>query len=99
MNNIIDIIKQIIQPEEIIETHISCILLTEEYVYKIKKPVNLGFLNFENLKDRRVYCLLEKELNNRFSKGIYLEVLKLVKLEGEYKIVGINNTLPPYEYI
>ena len=99
MNNIIDIIKQIIKPDEIIETHISYILLTEEYVYKVKKAVNLGFLNFENLKDRRIYSLLEKELNNRFSKGIYLEVLKLVKLEGEYKIVGINNTLPPYEYI
>ena len=99
MNNIIDLIKQIIQPEEIIETHISYILLTDDYVYKVKKPVNLGFLNFENLKDRRIYCLLEKELNNRFSKDVYLEVLKLVKLDGEYNIVDINNTLPPYEYI
>lgn len=99
MNNIINIIKQIIQPEEIIETHISYILLAKEYVYKVKKPVNLGFLNFENLKDRRIFCLLEKELNSRFSKDIYLDVLKLVKLNSEYDIVSINNTLPPCEYI
>jgi hypothetical protein len=99
MNNIIDIIKQIIQPEEIIETHISYILLTEEYVYKVKKPVNLGFLNFETLKDRKKYCLLEKELNSRFSKDVYLGVLKLIKLKDEYKIVPLNNTIPAYEYI
>lgn len=99
MNKLINIIKNIIQPEKILETHISYLLLKDNYVYKIKKPVNLGFLNFEHLKDRKTYCLLEKELNSRFSKGIYLDVLKLVKLNGEYAIVNIENTLPAYEYI
>jgi aminoglycoside phosphotransferase family enzyme/predicted kinase len=99
MNNILDILKQIIQPEEILETHISYIFITKEYVYKIKKGVNLGFLNFKELKDRKIYSLLEKELNNRFSKGIYLEVLKLVKRDALYELVNVNNTLPAYEYI
>jgi len=80
MNKLIDIVKDIIQPEKIIETHISYLLITDDYVYKIKKSVNLGFLDFEHLKKRKTYCLLEKELNSRFSKGIYLDVLKLVKL-------------------
>ena len=99
MNKLIDIVKDIIQPEKIIETHISYLLITDDYVYKIKKSVNLGFLDFEHLKKRKTYCLLEKELNSRFSKGIYLDVLKLVKLNGEYRLVNIENTLPAYEYI
>ena len=41
---------------ELVETHISWVLLTGDYAYKIKKPVNLGFLDFSSLEKRHFYC-------------------------------------------
>ena len=43
---------------ELIETHISWVFLTGDFAYKVKKPVDLGFLNFETLEQRRHYCCL-----------------------------------------
>ena len=48
------------------ETHISRLYFTAQCVYKVKKPVDLGFLNFNSLDRRRFYCLEEVRLNNRF---------------------------------
>jgi len=62
---------------EIVETHISWVLLTGEYAYKIKKPVDLGFLNFSTLALRHKYCLLELELNRRFAPDLYLDVVAI----------------------
>ncbi|NIQ13731.1 MAG: hypothetical protein GTO02_04790, partial [Candidatus Dadabacteria bacterium] len=45
-----------VEPFEILETHISYILLTGPYAYKFKKPVNLGFLDFSTLGSRKFYC-------------------------------------------
>ena len=45
----------------IVETHISWVLLTGQYAYKIKKPVNFGFLDFSTLEKRRFFCY--EELN------------------------------------
>jgi len=59
----------------LIETHISWVLLTGDFVYKIKKPVNFGFLDFSTLEKRRFYCQEELRLNQRFSPEIYLEVV------------------------
>ena len=50
---------------ELLQTHISCILLAGDYAYKIKKPVNLGFLDFSTLAARRFYCAEELRLNRR----------------------------------
>ena len=58
-----------------IETHISTVFLTGEYVYKIKKPVNLGFVDFKSLENRRYFCEQEVLLNRRLARGIYLEVV------------------------
>ena len=58
----------------ILETHISWIILTGKYAYKIKKPVNFGFVNFSTLEKRKYYCEEELRLNRRFSKDIYLQV-------------------------
>ena len=55
---------------KIIETHISWILLTGHFAYKIKKPVNLGFLDFSSLEKRRYYCLEELRLNSRLEKDL-----------------------------
>jgi hypothetical protein len=62
---------------KIIETHISWVLLTGEYAYKIKKPVDLGFLDFSTLDLRHEYCLLELDLNRRFTPELYLDVVPI----------------------
>ena len=58
----------------LIETHISWVLLTGEYAYKIKKPLNLGFLDFSTLAQRKQACAEEVRLNRRLAPEIYLGV-------------------------
>jgi uncharacterized protein len=60
-----------------IETHISHVLLTGRYAYKIKKPVNLGFLDFSTLPKRKFYCEEEIRLNRRLAPALYLEVVAI----------------------
>jgi aminoglycoside phosphotransferase family enzyme/predicted kinase len=60
---------------EVIETHISIVLLTGPYAYKFKKPVNLGFLDFSTLEKRKFYCEEELRLNRRLAPELYLDVL------------------------
>jgi aminoglycoside phosphotransferase family enzyme len=52
---------------EVIETHISWVLLTGPYAYKIKKPVNFGFLDFSTLAKRKHFCEEELRLNRRLA--------------------------------
>ena len=59
------------------ETHVSLIFLTDHFVYKIKKPVDFGFLNFTTLDLRRFYCQEEVRLNRRLCPEIYLGVVEL----------------------
>jgi len=73
---------------ELIETHISWILLTGEFAYKIKKPINLGFLDFSSLEKRRFYCEEEIRLNSRFAPDIYLEVLPITRLNQQIQLNG-----------
>lgn len=60
---------------QVIETHISWVLLTGPYVYKMKKPVNFGFLDFTELSARQHFCHEELRLNQRLTQDLYLEVL------------------------
>ena len=57
------------------ETHISWVILCGEYAYKLKKPVNFGFLDFSTLEQRLHYCEEELRLNRRFSPELYLDVV------------------------
>jgi aminoglycoside phosphotransferase family enzyme/predicted kinase len=59
----------------LVETHISWVLLTGSYAYKIKKPVNLGFLDFSSLEDRRHFCEEEVRINRRTTAELYLGVV------------------------
>jgi hypothetical protein len=61
----------------LVETHISWVLLTGPYAYKIKKPVNLGFLDFSTLEKRRFFCEEELRLNQRLAPSLYLEVIPI----------------------
>ncbi|NOY61866.1 MAG: AAA family ATPase [Gammaproteobacteria bacterium] len=62
---------------QVIETHISWVILTGEFAYKIKKPLDLGFLDFSTLEKRRYYCHEELRLNQRLAKPLYLEVVTI----------------------
>ena len=61
------------------DTHISSVFLTGQWVYKLKKPVDFGFLDFRDLNDRRRFCKLEVTLNQRLSQDIYDEVIEIYK--------------------
>jgi aminoglycoside phosphotransferase family enzyme len=60
----------------------SFVFLTGEYVYKVKKPVNLGYLDYTTLDKRRFYCQREVELNRRLCPDAYLGVLPITR-EGD----------------
>lgn len=62
---------------ELIETHISWVILTGDFVYKIKKPINLGFVDFSTLEKRKFYCEEELRLNRRLAPNIYLDVIPI----------------------
>src|SRR6266705_2071921 len=61
----------------VIQTHISWVFITSPFVFKVKKPVNLGFLDFSTLEKRRHFCQRELELNRRLALDIYLEVVPI----------------------
>lgn len=75
------------------ETHISVVYLTGDFVYKIKKPVDLGFLDFSSLEKRRRFCELEVQLNQRLSKDIYLAVVALTYDGREFHVSGSGETV------
>lgn len=63
------------QSVELIETHLSWVLLTPVYAYKLKKPVRLPFVDFSSVQARKHFCEEELRLNRRFAPGIYLDVV------------------------
>jgi aminoglycoside phosphotransferase family enzyme/predicted kinase len=79
----------------LIETHISWVILTGEIVYKIKKAVNFGFLDFSTLEKRHFYCQEEVRLNRRFAPDIYLDV---VAVKGSVKDPSFHGEGRPIEY-
>jgi aminoglycoside phosphotransferase family enzyme len=73
---------------ELTQTHISFVFLTRNFVYKVKKAVDLGFLDFTTLEKRRFFCEKELELNRRLCEDMYLEVVpinrsNIIKIKGE----------------
>jgi aminoglycoside phosphotransferase family enzyme/adenylate kinase family enzyme len=80
---------------EVIETHISYLLLVGEFAYKIKKPLDLGFLNFSSLEKRQYYCEKELSLNRRLAPDTYLDV---VAVTGDSHHPEIGGNGPIIEY-
>lgn len=62
---------------QLIETHISWVLLAGDYAYKIKKPVALPFADFSTLQARRLYCTDEVRLNRRLAPSVYVGVVAI----------------------
>jgi len=79
----------------LIETHISWVLLTGEFAYKIKKPVDFGFLNFTTLEARKHFCEEELRLNQRLAADLYLEVLPISGSPDKPQLGGAGQ---PMEY-
>jgi aminoglycoside phosphotransferase family enzyme len=88
------------QKIELVQTQMSFIFLADEYVYKIKKPVNLGYLDYTTLEKRHFFCQQELELNRRLCPDAYLAVVpitmslrgakrgsNLVEVEGQGKAI------------
>lgn len=73
---------------ELIETHISWVILTGPYAYKIKKPINLGFLDFSSLAKRKLYCEEELRLNRRTAPSIYLDVVPITGSVSQPQLEG-----------
>ncbi len=70
------------------DTHISVVFLTGEFVYKLKKPIDFGFLDYTGLEARRKMCELEVKLNKRLSRGVYLGVVELRREDGRFHFGG-----------
>ena len=70
------------------QTHISWLFLTGSYAYKIKRPVELGFLDFSTLEKRRYYCAEEVRLNRRFSPDLYIGVVPITRDNGQLTVEG-----------
>lgn len=90
-----DEIKQLIRhgefPElstqrQLLETHISWVIICDAYVYKIKKPIQYSFLDFSTLPLRKFFCEKELHLNQRIAPNIYLQVLPISDIGGKFKI-------------
>ena len=107
-----DVIQQMLQPEfyphpvtepvQLIQTHISFVLLTGDYAYKIKKPVNFGFLDYSTLEKRQHFCTQELLMNRRTAPEIYLEVVPIIQKGDRFQLSSNSNSLTsaeiPVEY-
>jgi aminoglycoside phosphotransferase family enzyme/predicted kinase len=82
-----------VQDVEVIETHISWVLLAGEYAYKIKKPVRLAFLDFSTLAARRHFCEEEIRLNRRTAAELYLDVVAIVQTPGGPSFAGAGTAV------
>ncbi|MFB2773024.1 AAA family ATPase [Pelatocladus sp. BLCC-F211] len=76
------------EPVKLIQTHVSYVLLTGDYVYKLKKPVNFGFLDYSTLEKRQHFCEEELRLNQRGAGELYLEVLPISLVGEQYQLGG-----------
>ena len=81
------------QPVELLETHISWILLSGSLAYKLKKPVRLPFLDFTELESRQRYCELELRLNQRLAPSLYLDVVPICGTVDSPRIDGIGEPI------
>lgn len=80
------------------QTHISHVFLIKDYVYKIKKPVNFGFLDFSTIEKRKAFCEEEVRLNKRLCPDLYLGVVPITMEEEEDDALVIDGDGEIVEY-
>lgn len=81
---------------EVVQTHISWVFLAGDIVYKVKKPLDLGFLDFTTLRKRRYYCHQEVELNSRLCPDLYLGVVPIRDVDGTIVTGGKSGRIVEY---
>jgi len=86
------------EPIALIQTHISFVLLTGKYAYKVKKPMNFGFLDFSTLEKRRFFCEEELRLNRRLAPDLYLQILTITDTAGNFAFAPHGESVEPVEY-
>src|SRR5216117_2181445 len=79
----------------LIETHISWVLLAGQHAYKLRKPVDFGFLDFTTREKRLVDCEAEVELNGRLCPDLYLGIVDVVERDGLLCMGGSGHALEP----
>ena len=102
-NNNFSLIEQMKRPEfyphpvnqeiELLQTHVSYVLLAGDYAYKIKKPVNFGFLDFSSLSQRQHFCQEEIRMNKPIAPDIYLDVVAITQNQGKFILEGEGETV------
>ena len=94
-----DVAQRLLRPDafshdvtelELLETHISWVILTGPFAYKIKKPVTFDFVDYSTLGLRRRFCRQEVELNRRFAPDLYLDVVPIYESEGRLVVGGTS---------
>jgi aminoglycoside phosphotransferase family enzyme len=102
MTQLADIVKALSDPKaypeatrgvEIIQTQMSVIFLTDGYVYKVKKAVNLGYLDYTTLDNRKCFCEQEVKLNSRLCGGVYLGVVPIIFAGGKIVLGGKDRAI------
>src|SRR5436190_524680 len=92
MANLVELIEALSRPEayshavdavEVHQTHISVVFLAGPFAYKIKKPVDLGFVDFSTLAKRKHYCEEEVRLNRRLAPQVYLGVVPITEPDAQ----------------
>ena len=83
------------EPIELMQTHVSYVLLTGDYVYKLKKPVDFGFLDYSTLEKRRHFCHEEIRLNQTGAGSLYLDVVAITQEGDRAELAGNGD---PIEY-
>ncbi len=79
----------------LLNTHISWVILTGPYAYKIKKPLKLEFLDYSSLELRKHFCQEELRLNSRWAPDLYVDVMPIC---GSFERPTVGGTGEPIEY-
>ncbi len=97
MNELPEMVQALLNPEaypdastgvEMVQTQRSFVFLTGDYVYKVKKPVDLGYLDYTTLEKRQFYCRREVELNRRLCPDAYLGMVSINQDKADIRIEG-----------
>ena len=97
MSELPELVQRLLDPKiyphkskgvELVQTQMSFVFLTEDYVYKVKKPVDLGYLDYTTLDKRHRYCHKEVELNRRLCPDVYLGVVSITRDKGDILLGG-----------
>ena len=88
-----DIYRHPVDKTDLVQTHISYVILAGDFVYKFKKPVDFGFLDFSSLEKRKYFCEQELILNRRLCPDIYLETVTVTKEASGHHLNGDGDTI------